>query len=201
MPDQQRLDRPAAAAALNSELEDYRQQLEAAKQEAQGLLADLTETQFNWRPEAGRWSIAECVAHLNTTNQLYLAAIDKSLERARDRRLFGEGPFRHGFLGNWFVRSIEPPPKRRFKAPKVFAPPPNQSLTSVAAEFMQIHEEILARLRQANGIDLVRARVVSPVSSLFRLSLGQSFALIAAHNRRHLWQARQVKAHRAFPPA
>ena len=198
MPDQQTLDRPAAAA-LNSELEDYRQQLEATKQEAESLLAGLTEAQFNWRPEAGRWSIAECLAHLNTTNRLYAEAIDHSLERARARQLFSDGPFRYGFLGSWFVRSIEPPPRRRFKAPKVFAPPPQQSRASVAAEFMKIHDEILKRLQHANGIDLVRARVISPVTSLFRLSLGQSFALIAAHNRRHLWQARQVKEHPDFP--
>ena len=36
-------------------------------------------------------------------------------------------------------------------------------------------------------------------SSLIKLSLGQSFALMTAHERRHLWQAAQVREAAGFP--
>ena len=39
----------------------------------------------------------------------------------------------------------------------------------------------------------------SPVTKLLRLSLGQEFALLIAHEQRHLWQARQVRANPQFP--
>lgn len=48
-------------------------------------------------------------------------------------------------------------------------------------------------LRSADGLDLARIKVTSPVTRLLRLSLGQWLAGLAGHQRRHLWQARQVK--------
>ncbi len=48
-------------------------------------------------------------------------------------------------------------------------------------------------MTRAEGIDLARVKVRSPVLWLLRLSLGQWFALIAGHQKRHLWQAGQVK--------
>ena len=39
-----------------------------------------------------------------------------------------------------------------------------------------------------------RTVVVSPVTRLFRMPLGGYFAFLAAHDRRHLYQARQVQA-------
>jgi hypothetical protein len=46
---------------------------------------------------------------------------------------------------------------------------------------------------KANGIDLSKAKVNNPVSKWFTLSLGQYLVLHAAHEQRHLWQARQIK--------
>jgi hypothetical protein len=43
----------------------------------------------------------------------------------------------------------------------------------------------------------VKAR--SPVSKRIRFSLGAAFAAISAHQRRHLWQARQLRNDPAFP--
>ena len=184
---------------LIPELEEYARQVEAIKRDATDLVVELSEAQFNWRPEAGRWSIAECLTHLNVTARQYFPLIRAAIEQARARHLLSAGPFRHGFLGNWFVRSLEPPVKRRFKAPKIFVPPPDQPFVSVVPEFMGVQEQLLRFVRDANGVDLARAKVHSPASRLIRISLGQSLALLAAHERRHLWQARQVKDNPRFP--
>lgn len=185
--------------SLIPELEEYARQVEAIKRDATDLVVELSEAQFNWRPEAGRWSIAECLTHLNVTARQYFPLIRAAIEQARARRQLSPGPFRHGFLGNWFVRSLEPPVKRRSKAPKVFVPPPDQPFASVVPEFMGVQEQLLLLVRDANGVDLARAKVRSPANRLIRLSLGQSLALLAAHERRHLWQARQVKDDPRFP--
>lgn len=184
----------AADGALISELDDYRGQFEALKREAEELLDGLTEAQFNWRASPGRWSIAECLVHLNVTARLYLPLIKSATEEARLRRLFGQGPFRHGFLVNWLIRTTEPPPKLKTKAPKIFVPPPDQPLETVMGDFMSLQDQMLERIQEANGLHLSRVKIVSPVSRFLRMSLGQSFAFLAAHERRHLWQAREVKA-------
>jgi hypothetical protein len=49
-------------------------------------------------------------------------------------------------------------------------------------------------IEQADGLDLKRVKVVSPISSFLKFSLGMTFAQAAAHERRHLAQARRVLA-------
>lgn len=185
-----------ANAGLIPELEGYRQQYEALKRDAAELLDGLTEAQFNWRASPGRWSIAECLVHLNLTARLYLPLIEGAISRARSRQLFGQGPFRHGFLVNWFIRMNEPPVKLKVKAPKIFVPPPDQPLDQVASDFMALQDELLSLINESSGLHLSRIKVASPVSRFFKTSLGQCFAFHAAHERRHLWQARQVRNER-----
>jgi hypothetical protein len=62
------------------------------------------------------------------------------------------------------------------------------------AAFRAYQVQYIDRLRQASGLDLARARVSSPAARWLTMSLGSGFALMAAHERRHLWQARRVIA-------
>lgn len=52
-----------------------------------------------------------------------------------------------------------------------------------------MQSDLIGRIERADGLDLaaVRKRMHRPVW----LTLGQWFAFTAAHERRHLWQARQ----------
>jgi hypothetical protein len=67
------------------------------------------------------------------------------------------------------------------------------------AAFRAYQVQFVDRLRQANGLDLSRARVGSPVVKWLRLPLGSGFALVVAHERRHLLQGRHVVADPNFP--
>jgi hypothetical protein len=186
---------------LVKDLVDYRQQIEAVTEDARDLLAGLSENEVNWRPTPAHWSIAECLDHLTVTNRELMKQIEAAISDARARGLTSRGPFRHGIIGNMLVRSLEPPAKMKFKAPKIFKPRPDQSLETVARDFFAVQEELLRLIEQANGLNLARIKVTSPVTKLIKLSLGQAFGLIATHARRHLWQARQVKGNETFPAA
>lgn len=185
--------------ALIPELEEYRCQFVAIKDDAKALLSTVNNEQFNWRSQSGSWSIAECFDHLNVTGKLYGATIDEKISEASSRQWFSRGPFRHGWLGNLLVRLTEPPVKLKVKAPSQFIPRAYQLVDVVANEFMWTQNQFIVRLRDANGIDLARIKIPSPVSDLLKLTLGQVFGLMTAHERRHLWQARQVLKHPNFP--
>lgn len=187
------------SVSLIPELQDYIRQVEALKRDAADLTAGLTEAQFNWRPAPGHWSVAECLAHLNVTAQQYFPLLSASIAEARERGWLSQGPFRYGWLGNRFVRAMEPPVKMKFKAPKAFVPPPDQPRSKTVPEFMALQDQFISLVGTANGINLGRARVQSPATKLIKLSLGQGFALITSHERRHLWQARQVISDPNFP--
>lgn len=185
----------------DGEIARYAQEFAAIHEAFGRLVEGVDEEAFNRRPSPDRWSIGECLAHLVITADQYLPALDGAIERAWAARLTGTGPFQHGPIGNWFVRFMEPPVKTRVKAPGKFQPPRQRhSMDATVAAFRDRQNQFLARLRRASGLHLSRVKVRSPAMPLMRWSLGQTFALMAAHERRHLWQAGKVKEEiRGFP--
>ncbi len=180
---------------MTPDLEDLLRQLVRIKAEGPAVCAGLTESQFNWRPGPKRWSIAECLVHLNVAVTRTLPAFDRAIERGREKGLEAEGPFRYGWFANWMIASMEPPPKRRMKTFGIFEVPADaaHALPRVLPEFLTVRDQLGERVRRADGLDLKRIRVVSPVTRLLRLPLGAYFQFVIAHDRRHLWQARQVR--------
>ncbi len=195
-----------ADQALIPELEQRREDYEAAKRRVRDLVDGLEfgDEDFKWRPGEGegrgeRWSIAECVDHLLVMGKRMVPRLEAAIEEghAKGGRRLSSGPFRYGALGNWFVRltgDAELPPKK-VKVPRIYrpAPPPDRSLADSVIEFDFLQDQLIELAERADGLDLKRIRVTSPVSRLVRLSLGQWLELCAAHQRRHLWQAERVK--------
>jgi hypothetical protein len=181
------------------ELIELRRQFEEILQQTDELIRGLGEEQFNWRPEPGRWSIAECFDHLNVTAGLYLPLIEAAIERAKAAGLYGRGPFRRTLFGRLFLRATEPPPKVKLKSPKGFRPSPDKRTSDVVPAFAAAQRRYLQSVSAASGLHLSKIKVKSPASPLIKLTLEEAIALMAAHERRHLWQARQVRNHPDFP--
>jgi len=184
---------------LAPELAELHRQFAAIKVEASELVNGLKESQFNWRPDPHSWSIAECLLHLNVVGDRYVHLLEKTLAEARARGLVGRGPFAYGWLGKWILANTEPPPKRKIKAARWFTPSYGQPLTAVMPTFLHLQEQLALQLEQANGLDLARVKASALGYGPIKLNLHVTFAGIAAHERRHLWQARQVRSHAAFP--
>jgi hypothetical protein len=186
-------------STLPPELAELDRQFAAAKAEASALVTGLNESQFNWRPDPRTWSIAECLQHLNIVGDRYVHVLEKTLADSRASGLAGQGPFKHGWLANWILANTEPPPKRKFKAARSFTPAYGQPLTAVMPTFLHLQGQLALQLEQAAGLDLARVKAPVPGLGPLRFNLYLSFAWIAAHERRHLWQARQVRNHAGFP--
>lgn len=189
----------AGYLTLAPELDTFRQQFERLARDAESMAGALTDDQFNWTPPSGGWSVAQCVEHLNITVRSYLPALDEGIADAIRRGLYGEGPFRYHWVARLFVRTVGPSPPMKFRAPAVWMPPASRPRQETLAAFRAYQVQCIDRLRQANGLDLSRAKVKSPASSLLRLPLGSAFATLVAHAERHLAQARRVMAEPAFP--
>ena len=189
----------AGHLTLAPELDTFRQSFEGIADEANALAGSLRDDQFNWVPPSGGWSVSQCIEHLNATARAYLPNLDEGIAEAIRRGLYGEGPFRYNWLGRTFVQTQEPTSKRKYRAAKAFLPPPTRPRPESMAAFRAYQVQFIDRLRQANGLDLARARVRSPVLTWLRLPLGSGFALMVAHERRHLQQARAVLSEPTFP--
>jgi hypothetical protein len=190
---------PVALPPVAAEIAALRRQFEDLSAAADALTAPLTDAQFTWQPPDGKWSVSQCLDHLNAAARAYLPRLDEGIADAISRGLYGEGPFRYNWLGRLSVSVTEPPPRVRVKNPMAFAPGQSRSRQEVLPAFRAYQVQYIDRLHQANGLDLARARVASPSSRFIRLPLGSAFLVLAAHERRHIWQAERVIARTDYP--
>lgn len=165
----------------------------AARRAAQQLLAGGATSAFNVQPAPGRWSAAQCLDHLNTMGEKVHRRMESAIAEAREQGLYGEGPFRYGMLDRLFVKSMQPDPWIRIPSPSAYEPTEDDldSEETVAA-FSELQDRLIASAEEAEELDLKRIKIVSPVSRWFRFSLGAWLAATAAHQERHLQQAREA---------
>jgi hypothetical protein len=179
-------------------------EIDANLSHAESITHGVRREQFLWRPQPGRWSIGECFAHLNITNSFALGAVETAIAKGRSAGKTGQGPFQYGFLSRKFIASQEPPVKKKFKAPKVFLPAVDIDPDATLAEYRRISGEFRRLTRDADGLHLARVKVTMPalpavLRTIVRMPLGGQLLLTATHDRRHLWQAEQVRNDPAFP--
>lgn len=178
---------------LNPQLQNIREQVDANSARLLEICAGLSEAQLAWRPAETKWSIAENLLHLERTAQIFFPIIDRAIEDARRQGWLNEGPFKLGLMGNIFVKYTEPPPKLRLKAPKLVRVSFDGPAAAALPRFLASQEQFNQRLENANGIDIARARIISPFASFIRMSLFALFSVFPAHERRHVWQASNVR--------
>jgi hypothetical protein len=178
---------------VHPELEQYRQQFEQIATQGQELAAGLTEAQFNWRPSHVQWSIQECLSHLTMVGQAQLQTIEAAIDRAKGKGVTGGGTFEYPAWERYILRETEPPVRHAMPAPQRYIPLHGQPVTGILPTFLHVQRNFGIQIERADGLDLRRVKVPTPVLSLLRFSLGFTLAQAAAHERRHIAQARRVR--------
>ncbi len=160
-------------------------------QDARALVSGLSETHATSRAQPGSWSVAECLDHLATGNRVYLSAMQPPAERALAAGRCRRGPALPGLVSGWFVRSLEPPVRTLFKmrAPRKIWPRPSPPLGHALEQFLASQREVVTFLRKYAEVDLVGVVFPNPFIRGVRFSLATGLHVLAAHERRHLWQA------------
>ena len=167
-------------------------------EKAKSLTAGLSAAQMSWRPQPGKWSIAQNLDHLNRGARS-LDTIASSIAAARAKGIIGNGPFRYGWLSSWIMKSMEPPPKRKFKTLKSNAPSPDVDAAKALADYLRNTARLTELIQKADGLDLARAKTPFGDLKWFKMPLGAFLTHIITHERRHLWQAEQVRNDPNFP--
>lgn len=169
---------------------DIASQLRDTIRGAQAACAGLSKDQLIAHPEPG-WSIAECIEHLNTGNRKMLATMEAAVAGAP--RSQGERKLR--VLERVFLWMLEPPSRVKVKAPPSFQPEtraidPDRAL----ADFTTIVESAAALADRTSALAIDQVKVSSPASDKLQYSVWAGLHIIAAHNRRHIWQAGKVRS-------
>ena len=158
-------------------------------------LVDTTEPRlFTVRPDLTRWSASECIAHLSISTSEFLPVLEKALADARKSGLKATKPPAMDWIGaalRWF---LEPPIRSRVKTTARFVPRAVRAKAESIGEFTALQAKLIGMIREAGELDLRRIKVVSPFDKRVRYNAFSAFRIIAAHQRRHLWQAEKAVA-------
>lgn len=179
---------------LPDDLQSIMNELDRTDQQARQLVSGLSEVELNWQPGSGAWSVAQCLDHLGQINSVYIMALQAAVRHA-DRN--SVGPYESiqpGWFGRWFINAMEPPPRRKFKSPAKGKPGTHKSGEELLSAFIASHNELRSLIHEAREVNLNRIRFRNPFVSVLRFTVGTGILIIGAHDRRHLRQARQVRA-------
>ncbi len=179
---------------ISQDLQALIDALDAADRDARKVVDGLDEVSGGWRPAPGAWSIAECLDHLATANRVYLAPMAMAAEQARAAGRLRRGPARPGVIGGMFAWSLEPPVRLKTRNPRVSTPRISPPLADSLEAFLESQDKARAFIRASADLDLTGTRFVNPFVRGVRFSLATGLHVIAAHDRRHLWQAWNVRA-------
>ena len=180
---------------MNSQLAAVVEEFGSARSRLHRLAAAVPAARWGERADPARWSVAECVAHLNLTSRAYLPLLHDAIDRARTLGATTPAPARHRRdpVG-WLLWRTSGPVKRvgRVRTTAPFVPSGDLPRDEVLTEFERLQDEQVAAVRAADGLPLGRVRVVSPFDARVRYNLYACLTILPRHQHRHLFQAERV---------
>lgn len=177
---------------IPAELQNLLDQINTCEREAERLVADLDDAAVNRKPANGGWSVAQCLHHLAVMNEFYLRGCLERVRRSQGvgRRCTGLRPT---LLGRWFVRSLEPPVKVKTKARPQGVPAPALPRDEIMPLFKASHAGYRELVAASAETDTNRVIIPNPFFPRIKMRMSTVLLVIPAHDRRHLWQAANVK--------
>ncbi len=180
---------------IESSIEALEKELNEATRRAWTLVQSTEGRLFTVRPNTQSWSAAECLGHLSISTEMFLPILRNALDQTKDQPKKGKsnGKPRMDVIGRVLAWFLEPPIRTRVKTAAPFVPKSTRAKAEAFSEFAALQEKLIDILRQARRADL-RTKIVSPFDKRIRYNLYSAFRIVAAHERRHLWQAEQAVA-------
>ena len=68
--------------------------------------SNFSSNQINWKESKAKWSIAECLLHLNYVSKIHFPATLNAISSAKKQRLKPTTLFKHSWLGNRTLKGI-----------------------------------------------------------------------------------------------
>ena len=184
---------PSSNQIIKDCIKSTQENIERAKKS----FSHLSDIQLNWKPQADKWSIGECISHLVKTNNLYLTKIESIFTLAA----FGaekDFPYKQSFMGKLIAKGVDPANVRRTKTFKVFFPASSNIQKNIIDEYINSSKKFIELARKMLTLDLRKYKLSSPVNNLIRLNLGDPLIIIPKHDERHLNQAERVMSKKGF---
>jgi hypothetical protein len=171
------------------QLSSLLEQFHRATREANKLVLGHSADDLTNRWESNSWSVMQCLDHLARTSLSFLPSISRAVATAPE--LNSNRPLRTGAIALLLIRNLEPPYRLRYKAIPQLAPQ-ETDFEAAWSNFKKSQSQLSEAVRSTAGLAIDKVRVQCPVYARMTYNVYGAFRMLAAHQRRHLWQMQQV---------
>jgi len=180
-------------------LAQVRSGLDTMARDTLATFGSLDARQLNWRPDATRWSVAQCFEHVLTANRLMFAAADAALDETQPRTIWQRLPITPGLFGRMLVRSQAPDTTRKFTAAPQAQPATSDIAADIISRIVEQHRNAIAWVDRVDEGRAARTIMTSPFIRVITYSVLDGLRLMVAHDHRHFRQAQHVTQSSGFP--
>ena len=144
------------------------------------------------------WSILECLNHLHGTFEDYVPKIEQAIQQ--NSRSAGPVASPLLFLESEraFLTQAEPPIGAGSAAPPLLVRTPAASPDRIADQLPPLRARYSAAIPSIPELDLANIFIDGLIDPRVQ-SLGGIVALLAAYDRRHIWQTERIRRASGFP--
>jgi hypothetical protein len=168
---------------------------------AQHRFRPLTDDQLNRRPSPSKWSVGQCLEHLNIVGGHYLPVVTRKLKQAQERGTKPAATVKHGIIGSKMTEAMRTPASEKpTTAPQRYAPSGSRLPRTVVEVFLRQLDELEGLLQQARRVNANAIRIPNPIIPLLWPRLPDVVELLVVHLKRHVAQAEKVLETRGITP-
>lgn len=171
-------------------LEDLKQKTIQILKEAR-FYQSLEASVLNNKPAPSKWSVLECIEHLNICGDIYLKEIESRLLKSNHS---SQEYHKSGILGNYSAKSMLPKKDKfpmKMKTFKFMTPDRSNLTITTIDKFVKQQEHFLLLIEKGHQINLTKTKCGLAVKGL-KFRMGDAMRFYAFHNVRHITQANKL---------
>ena len=154
----------------------------------------LPESDLNWKQHPKKWSILECLEHLNRYSHYYHAEIKKAIARSHILSTKVDHEAKSTWMGKKFIAMMHPNNTTKHKTFARMNPTEGSLKREVIYKFLRNQQELVTILEDALKVDLNKASIPVEFFKILRMNLADALQFVVVHEQRHLKQANAVKS-------
>jgi len=170
-------------------LDTWKNEAQTNLQFVENELVKLSDAQLNLKPDTDKWSVLQCVEHLNRYSEYYLRVMDTKLSSAKET---GEEELKYSWFGKMSIKSIHPDNRKKSKTLKRLNPAESEVNKQVLRDFIAHQKNLLRLMNKAERYSINSVKIPADVFKLLKLRLGECFEFLIVHQQRHILQMKEL---------
>lgn len=162
----------------------------------------LTEEQLRQKPAPDKWSIIECLQHLNLAERFYIRNIQHKVDQLGLLQTNPtDQPLKAGLVGRALCWAVDPKTKMKLKAPSIVKPRRAEewNVQQVMSQFIELQTLLYDSLNKVIYLDWNQTQLPTLFGNWLKINLGDALRMLVLHTERHLAQALRVKETLSLP--